>query len=822
MALVCFEKGKRVAVVGISFKSAATSVFFSHKAAVIPAQDIRDTVVLELHKTPHDRRMFSNEQGINRYNYRTRFQEMEDKIKKCELERTQLEQKFSQLMRERQECEKAAARSLKLKYKRMLDLERQRAERNEELLRMLHKVDQQAASLAAKTDRLKLLKTQYESYLVRSWSSQRALAPRSPSFQSSPQPQIFLGASNNSANLPYAGFPNSPRSEFVKYLSDLTHVQTVEHNPYPMPMALANYIENQQQPARYYHPQTGPSWTQPTTQTDPCQVSELEVPPTPRHFLTVPQSSPRKFELSNEEFINYIDNEILKGPIAGTAAENIVTPSIVVNPPAVVATLHPTVAYLEDVVNDEDSATIQKPLDTSSNIIEELVEDTALMTINDQPSEVEAVDTPNQQLNSTAQMKEPPSQEIIFSTEEILENPVTFAELEIGEPKQLGIEDEVSSEEQVHETTDLDPKQNQNEYQPGYEQTNAPESDYPQQQYSAEAIEYEGYEPDNTHREYSAEDPSEYQYTYEQPVIEQRLSPEQESTEAKTSPPEGTNYWSTARQAIETKEFAKIAESRESETIEVAVDGDQRTEQPIRTESKRDSPVTSVPLEPVQEQEQFEQQMDPTQYEDYSQYQQEYDQSAEQEAYQYQQDVAQQQYPMYEDQSGAIEAYPEYAVGDETDPSQYQQATEYPGPTQYVYEQNYYDQQQPENQQPYDPNQIPDYYDPNAGDEQQQNYYTSEQQQQEMYDQTQASTEYNVASANVHESIPEEPEPVEQQQEEKQADSTNDPAAESDTANQPKGELPETSGAVPASTDDKNDTTISSVNDESDFDFSTQ
>lgn len=47
---------------------------------------------------------------------------------------------------------------MKLKYKRMMELERQRAERNESLLRMLHKIDQQAASLAAKTDRLKMLK----------------------------------------------------------------------------------------------------------------------------------------------------------------------------------------------------------------------------------------------------------------------------------------------------------------------------------------------------------------------------------------------------------------------------------------------------------------------------------------------------------------------------------------------------------------------------------------------------------------------------------------------------------------------------------------
>ncbi|XP_058812021.1 uncharacterized protein LOC131676748 isoform X2 [Topomyia yanbarensis] len=784
--------------------------------------------------------MFSTEQDINRYNYRLRFQEMENKIKKCELERTQLEQKFGQLMQERQECEKTAARSLKLKYKRMKDLERQRAERNEELLRMLHKVDQQAASLAAKTDRLKMLKTQYESYLIRSWSSQRAL-PMSPTpFQHSPQ--LFHGASNDNLNLLPARCHDPPKSEFVKYLSDMTHLQTTENSPIPPPMALSNYISNQQAQAPYFPPTyqsaAGPSWSHPIPQASSYnpsfynQSSEPEIPPTPQRIATIPPSTSRKLKLSNEEFIHYIDNEILKGPISTAPAESIVTPPcIVVDPPSVASAPHPTVApYLEDVANDEDILPKRQDLYGSSALIEKLTEATAaLTTVNDQRSEddgttacvvdsqPDVATTVEKYSENTVQYEatQSTSQEIIDGVDDRNEQPVR---LEAIDSKLVENEDLYTSEEQPHLTeSDLRHESEQNNLE--YQQVYSPETDYLQQQqqqreqYFPEAADYQGYVEGGA-QEYSAQEPADYQYSYEQAVVE-----EQAST-VPNIPAENSNHWTTAREAVESKEYANMTAARFPESIvEVANNEEKISErvekQSTSKESKRSSPEVIPEEELPEEAEQpVTEQLDSTQNENYSQYVQQYDQTAEQEAYQYQQEAPEHPYPMYEDQTGQMEPYQEYSADGAVDPNQYQQATEYPGPTQYVFEQDYYDQQQTENQQQYDPNQ-PIYYGTGAAAEEQQNYYTTEQQQ-ELYDESQQPQEYEaVPSAYPGETIPEEPTSVLQEEEQNESKVDALPAEDEPVA------IP-INDEVQATEKEKHDTTVSSTNDESDFDFSTQ
>lgn len=54
--------------------------------------------------------------------------------------------------------EKSAIKSLKHRYERFLEEDKQRSSRNDNLLRMLERIDYQAATLAAKTEKLKLLK----------------------------------------------------------------------------------------------------------------------------------------------------------------------------------------------------------------------------------------------------------------------------------------------------------------------------------------------------------------------------------------------------------------------------------------------------------------------------------------------------------------------------------------------------------------------------------------------------------------------------------------------------------------------------------------
>lgn len=54
--------------------------------------------------------------------------------------------------------ENSAIKTLKYRYEKFLDDEKKRNKRNEHLLKMLERIDYQAATLAAKTERLKMLK----------------------------------------------------------------------------------------------------------------------------------------------------------------------------------------------------------------------------------------------------------------------------------------------------------------------------------------------------------------------------------------------------------------------------------------------------------------------------------------------------------------------------------------------------------------------------------------------------------------------------------------------------------------------------------------
>uniref|UniRef100_A0A182KDF5 Uncharacterized protein n=1 Tax=Anopheles christyi TaxID=43041 RepID=A0A182KDF5_9DIPT len=271
--------------------------------------------------------------------YRREFDEMEARIRKCERHRAELERQFEELMRERTECEKETVRAMKQRQRRRQEAERQRAERNESILRMLNKIDQQAASLAAKTDRLKMLKTQYEMYLMRTWSTSALPPVYSVPMLAAPPAML--------TPLPQSPTKTSQKSEFVQYLSDLTHQQTATHNAIPPPMALSNYIASQKQKSYNAMPSiygTSPErpYSRALTGNAPAQVLT-----SPSHPMVGGSTVTKKFEMSNEDFIRYIDSEVLKEPIPKVS---IVAPS----PSESVEVKKPSGAYLEDAVMSED------------------------------------------------------------------------------------------------------------------------------------------------------------------------------------------------------------------------------------------------------------------------------------------------------------------------------------------------------------------------------------------------------------------------------------------------------------------------------------
>lgn len=373
------------------------------------------------------------------------------------------------------------------------------------------------------------------------------------------------------------------------------------------------------------------------------------------------------------------------------------------------------------------------------------------------------------------------------------------------------------------------------------------QSELQQPNYDQEAVyQQENYQsPDDyletAPAEYAAQQPVEYAYDY-------GSSDGQQPNET---------HWSTARQAVRTKSFASTNQSRTPETIDEVISNGEPTPHEKRSTpsgSKRTSPTgenlsateihSEATIDPVPEQPIPED----TQPYDYSQYQPEYDPNvdyqqdgADQEAYYQQQYVADDQTEQQQDPL-QVQPYQEYA---DVDSNQYQQATEYPGPTQYVFEQGYYDEQSQEQQS--DQQQQGYYEDPNAVEQQ---YYSEEQQLQQQepldqasyYDQSQDQQEYaNYESTAVDgeevatQAVLEEVDGNEEGQVKEAGEPSSSALMSSEsvagvelteqTADEETSELVpggESESPVKLARTGKEDTTLSSANDESDFDFSTQ
>ncbi|KAK9719794.1 hypothetical protein QE152_g22436 [Popillia japonica] len=99
--------------------------------------------------------------------YYQKFIELQEKLRKSEEERLVLEMKFNEMVQVTREEEQAYYRKLRNQYKRFLEEDRRRQERNERIMRILERVEGRAAILAAKTERFELLRQQYQVYLQR-------------------------------------------------------------------------------------------------------------------------------------------------------------------------------------------------------------------------------------------------------------------------------------------------------------------------------------------------------------------------------------------------------------------------------------------------------------------------------------------------------------------------------------------------------------------------------------------------------------------------------------------------------------------------------
>ncbi|XP_055851651.1 myb-like protein P [Episyrphus balteatus] len=106
-------------------------------------------------------------------NYKLQVELLQEKLHRSEDNRQELEKKLEQIMKKRNEHERTLRSRSQLKYQQFLDEQKKRNERNRKLVEMLERIDQQAAALSARSERLKMMKLQYELYfsrLVQSYS----------------------------------------------------------------------------------------------------------------------------------------------------------------------------------------------------------------------------------------------------------------------------------------------------------------------------------------------------------------------------------------------------------------------------------------------------------------------------------------------------------------------------------------------------------------------------------------------------------------------------------------------------------------------------
>ncbi|CAL1684523.1 unnamed protein product [Lasius platythorax] len=105
------------------------------------------------------------------HDYYKRMFELQEKLRKSEVERTRLEERFK--VRESHHRHDACINRLRMRYMQYLEEQRMRDERNYKLLAALDKVMNKLALISAKKDRLNVLRKHYEAYLLRIYANRR-------------------------------------------------------------------------------------------------------------------------------------------------------------------------------------------------------------------------------------------------------------------------------------------------------------------------------------------------------------------------------------------------------------------------------------------------------------------------------------------------------------------------------------------------------------------------------------------------------------------------------------------------------------------------
>ncbi|XP_011185656.2 myb-like protein AA [Zeugodacus cucurbitae] len=105
-------------------------------------------------------------------NYKLQVDLLQEKLKQSEDNRQQLQKELQQILQRRSEHDKSVRTKIRQKYQSFLDEQERRNERNKMLMQMIERIDQQTTALSARSERLKMMKLQYERYFAKLMQAQ--------------------------------------------------------------------------------------------------------------------------------------------------------------------------------------------------------------------------------------------------------------------------------------------------------------------------------------------------------------------------------------------------------------------------------------------------------------------------------------------------------------------------------------------------------------------------------------------------------------------------------------------------------------------------
>ncbi|SPP80634.1 ecdysone-induced protein 74EF [Drosophila guanche] len=100
-------------------------------------------------------------------NYKLQVELLQEKLQRSEDNRQQLEHKLDKILQKRSDLDKSVRHKSRQKYQEFLEEQTIRNERNKQLVHMLERIDEQTVAMSQRSERLKMMKLQYQMYFAK-------------------------------------------------------------------------------------------------------------------------------------------------------------------------------------------------------------------------------------------------------------------------------------------------------------------------------------------------------------------------------------------------------------------------------------------------------------------------------------------------------------------------------------------------------------------------------------------------------------------------------------------------------------------------------